>query len=155
MKKERRRNGFWIGCVIMLLLGLYGCADLFSSRSVGERGREVEKPAPAAYRFEDVPVPSGMNLVRRESFVYETKTTKTGLLVYEGRGEMEKLVRFFKQEMPNHQWKLVSNFELNNVMLIFVKEGWCSVIYMTPYGQDEEVKRLEIRVGPIGVRLPT
>jgi hypothetical protein len=136
-------------------LGLYGCADLSSSRNTGEKGLQVEKPAPAAFRFEDVPIPSGMDLILRESFVYETKATKTGVLVYEGREEMEKLVRFFKKEMPNHQWKLVSSFELNNVMLIFVKEGWCSVIYMTPYFQNEEVKRLEIRVGPIGARIPS
>ena len=92
-----------------------------------------------------------MTLSRRESFIYETKTTKAGLLVYEGKGEIEKLANFFKKQMPNYQWRLVSNFELHNVMLTFIKEGWSSVIYILP--QENEMKRLEIRVGPIEIKI--
>jgi hypothetical protein len=90
---------------------------------------------------------------RKESAVYETRATKTGLVVYEGREEMGKLVAFFKREMPNYRWRLVSSFELNNVMLIFAKEGWCSVILIAPYLQEEAVKRIEIRIGPIEMNL--
>jgi hypothetical protein len=94
-----------------------------------------------------------MTLNRKESFVYEAKMTKAGLLVYEGKGDMEKLANFFKDQMPNYQWRLVSNFELHNVMLIFTKEGWASVIYILPQG--EEMKRIEIRVGPIELKTVT
>jgi hypothetical protein len=53
--------------------------------------------------------------------------------------------------MPNYQWRLVSNFELNNVMLTFIKEGWSSIIYILPQG--DEMKRIEIRVGPIELKI--
>lgn len=155
MTRKTWRMTFLMGCVFILIFGVCGCADLFSYRTVGAREPEVKRPVQTSHQFEDVPIPSGMNFNRKESFIYETKATKTGLLVYEGRGEMEKLVRFFKREMPNYQWRLVSSFELNNVMLIFMKEGWCSVISIVPYPQDEEAKRLEIRVGPIGLKLPS
>jgi hypothetical protein len=92
-----------------------------------------------------------MTLNRKESFLYETRATKTGLLIYEGKGEMEKLSNFFKQQMPKYQWKLVSNFEVHNVMLTFIKEGWISIITILP--QEGESKRVEIRAGPIEIKI--
>jgi hypothetical protein len=151
MKKSKYKRIIWIGCVLIFVLGIYGCADLFSSRAVREREAEVRQPIPTSYQFEDIPLPPGMTLNRRESFIYETRTTKAGLLIYEGKGEMEKLANFFKQQMANYQWRLVSNFELHNVMLTFIKEGWSSVIYILP--QEGEMRRLEIRVGPIEIKI--
>jgi hypothetical protein len=150
MVKGRRQRIFWVGIVLILIAGLYGCGDLFSFGTVREREAEVRPSITTAHRFEDIPLPPGLILNRKESFVYETKATKTGLLVYEGRGEMEKLSNFFKEKMPNYQWRLVSSFELHNVMLTFIKEGWSSVIYILP--REDEMKRVEIRVGPIEIK---
>ena len=36
-------------------------------------------------------------------------------------------------------------------MLTFMKEGWSGIIYILP--QDGEMKRLEIRVGPIEIKI--
>lgn len=144
----------WIstGILLSFLIGiLYGCGDLFSYRTLREREPERRQVITTSYRFEDIPLPAGMVLNRKESFVYETRTTRTGLLVYEGKGEIEKLANFFKEKMPNYQWRLMSNFELHNVMLTFIKEGWSSVIYILPL--DDETKRIEIRVGPIEMKL--
>jgi hypothetical protein len=91
-----------------------------------------------------------MTLNRKESFVYETKEIRTGFLIYEGKGEIERLTKFFKQQMPNYQWRLLSSFELHNVMLTFIKEGWCSIIYILP--KEDEMKRIEIRAGPIEMK---
>jgi hypothetical protein len=151
MKRAKFERVIWIGYVLVFGLGLFGCADLFSSRSVRQREAEVRQPIPTSYRFEDIPLPPGMALNRKESFIYETRTTRAGLLIYEGKGDMEKSTNFFKQQMPNYQWRLVSNFELHNVMLTFIKEGWSSVIYIIP--QQDETKRLEIRVGPIEIKI--
>jgi hypothetical protein len=152
MKKEGWQRGFLAGMVVVLLMvGIYGCNNLFSYRTVRDREPEVKQPIATSYRFEDIPLPPGMTLNRKESFLYETRATKTGLLIYEGRGEMEKVSNFFKQQMPKYQWRLVSNFELHNVMLTFIKEGWSSIIYILP--QEGEMKRIEIRVGPIEIKI--
>jgi hypothetical protein len=152
MKKEGWQRGFLAGMVVVLLMvGIYGCNNLFSYRTVRDREPEVKQPIATSYRFEDIPLPPGMTLNRKESFLYETRATKTGLLIYEGRGEMEKVSNFFKQQMPKYQWRLVSNFELHNVMLTFIKEGWSSIIYILP--QEAEMKRIEIRVGPIEIKI--
>ncbi len=150
MKREWKRF-FSAGVILFLVIGAYGCGDLFSFRTLREREPEVKQPITTSYRFEDIPLPPGMNLNRKESFVYETRAIRTGLLVYEGKGEIERLANFFKEQMPNYQWRLVSNFELHNVMLTFIKEGWSSVIYIQP--QADETKRIEIRVGPIEIKI--
>ena len=156
MRKGRIEIICWISVVLILAIGTYGCFDQFATRTTIQprqsKGQTPIPPIPTSYRFEDIPLPPGMNLNRRESFIYETKATKAGLLVYEGKGQMERLANFFKQQMPNYQWRMVSNFELNNVMLIFIKEGWSSVIYITPQ-PEEEMRRIEIRVGPIEIKL--
>ena len=147
------KRGRWkiVCCFFILAFWLFGCADLFSLRTVREREPEAQLTIPSSYRFEDIPLPPGMTLERKESFIYETKTTKAGLLIYGGQGEMGRLVDFFKQKMPNYQWRLVSSFELQNVMLIFIKEGWSCIIYIIPQG--DEAKRIEIRVGPIEFKI--
>jgi hypothetical protein len=152
MLKEIRKKAIWMGVILILIIGgAYGCSSLSSSRTVREREPETRQPLSTSYRFEDIPLPPGMTLNRKESFIYETRTTKAGLLTYEGKGDMEKLANFFKQQMPNYQWRLVSNFELHNVMLTFIKEGWSSVIYILP--QQDETKKIEIRVGPIEIKI--
>lgn len=152
MRKKVWQRAFWAGVVIILLfVGIYGCKNLFSYRTIREKEPEVKQPILTSYQFEDIPLPPGMTLNRKESFLYETRAIKTGLLIYEGRGEMEKLSNFFKEQMPKYQWRLVSNFELHNVMLTFIKEGWSSIIYILP--QEGEMKRLEIRVGPIEIKI--
>lgn len=150
MTKAGGKNFVLTGVILVLMAGMWGC-DLLTVRTVREREPATAQPIPTSYRFEDIPLPSGLNLNRKESFVYETRTTRTGLLVYEGTGEIGKLTHFFKEQMPNHQWRLVSNFELHNVMLTFIKEGWTSVIYILP--REDDTKRVEIRVGPIEIKI--
>jgi hypothetical protein len=150
-KKEwKRQLGAGSVVVILFFIGIYGCSSLSSSRAVREGGPEVRQPVLTSYQFGDIPIPPGMTLNRKDSFLYETRATKAGLLVYEGKEEIEKLSDFFKKQMPQYQWRLVSNFELHNVMLTFIKEGWSSIIYIIP--QDYEMKRIEIRVGPIEIK---
>ena len=152
MQKEIGKKAIWMGVILILIIGgAYGCSSLSSSRTAREQDPETRQPLSTSYRFEDIPLPPGMTLNRKESFIYETRTTKAGLLTYEGKGEMEKLANFFKQQMPNYQWRLVSNFELQNVMLTFMKEGWNSIIYIV--SQEGETKRIEIRVGPTEIKV--
>ena len=152
MGKKGWQRALGVGMIFVLLcLGVYGCKNLLPSGTAKERESEVKQPILTSYRFEDIPLPPGMTLNRKESFLYETGATKAGLLIYEGKGEMGKLSTFFKEEMPKNEWRLVSNFEVHNVMLTFMKEGWSTIIYILPQGGA--TKRLEIRVGPIEIRI--
>ena len=157
MKEKKWVKICGAGIISISVLVVYGC-DLFPHRTVTEPqvggSSEVRQraPIPTSFRFEDIPIPPGMTLNWKESFVYETGTIKTGLVVYEGTGEMERLAAFFKEQMPKYQWNLMSNYELRTIMLTFVKEGWSSNIYIIP--SESDAKRIEIRTGPIGIKVP-
>lgn len=146
----KKLKGFMGLCLSTLIVfTFFGCNDLFTTQRIKET--RIAPTLLKSYKFEDIPIPSGMTLNRKESFIYETGTTKAGLLVYEGKGKIERLSNFFKHQMPNYKWKLVSNFEIYNVMLSFIKEGWSSIIYIIP--QQDEILRIEIRVGPIEIKI--
>ncbi len=149
MEKRGWQKVFLIGIAFIFAAGLLGCADLFSSGGSGQRSPEARLSPASAYRFNDIPSPSGMSLNRKESFIYETGASRTGILIYEGKGEVDQLASFFKQQMPNYKWSLVSNFEVKNVMLSFIKEGWTSIIYIFP---QESETRVEVRVGPVEIK---
>jgi len=151
MKQRRLERAFRVALILIILLGACGCGDLSSSRTVREKESEPQQIAATSYRFDDIPIPPDMTLNRKDSFVYETGRIKTGLVVYETKGEMAQLTRFFKQKMPQYQWRLMSNFELNNAMLIFIKERMTAVIYILP--REDDSKRVEIRVGPVEMKL--
>jgi hypothetical protein len=142
-----------IRCVVVLLFlsGVHGCRNLSSPGTVREESPPRQASLATSYQFDDIPIPPQSTLMRKDSFIFETGRIKTGLLTYETKGEMGQLTAFFKQKMGQFQWRLVSNFELNSVMLIFMKEGVTAVIYILP--QEGEGKRIEIRVGPVDMKL--
>lgn len=79
----------------------------------------------AESRFSDIPVPQGFKLDRSRSFVYEAGHIKAGLLCYEGGTfTMDKIISFYKAEMPPFQWKLTNSFESTDATLYFEKPGW-------------------------------
>jgi hypothetical protein len=75
---KRKAIAFWVGTTILLLIGTNGCADLFSTQTIKGGETESRQTISTSYRFEDIPLPPGMVLNRKESFIYETKTTRQG-----------------------------------------------------------------------------
>lgn len=141
----------WI-VVLGLLVAMVGCGGVKSPQKVG--AQRPDEGRLSSFQFEDVPVPSGLTIRRQDSFVYEAGRVKTGIVVYEGQGDISQLSGFFKEKMPQHEWSLLGYFELQNAMLVFMKEKRMAVIYIVP--QEGEQKRIEIRVGPVEVKpVPT
>ena len=130
-----------LGGTLMLTL-VVGCAR------TPEAKKSEMTPTPAAtYRFEDVPMPRSLAIEGEESFIYESEAIKTGILVYAGKAKVRDLVRFFKENMGPHGWRLVSNFERDDALLTFSKPGWGCVITMKPTGMGRA--KVEARVGPV------
>lgn len=143
-----------LGLVLILwaLVGIVGCGGFQSTQKTEAMKAEEGRLSP--FQFEDLPVPFNMTINRRDSFVYEAGSVKTGIVVYEGEGDISQLGRFFKEKMPQNEWKLLGYFELQNAMLVFMKERKMAIISIMP--QEGPRKRIEIRVGPVEVRpVPT
>jgi len=116
------RRPFWRGLfyplAVVLVLGgctTYEFTNTFSSpaRSTGAKN----------YRFSDIPIPAGMSLVSNDSFILETPDTRAGQLVYSGYVKFPSVVRFYRQKMPNHGWRLLSSIERGEAALTYEKPG--------------------------------
>ncbi len=134
-----------VGCI---LVGIVGCGGFQSAQKTGPA--KAEEGRLGSFQFEDLPVPLGMTVNRGDSFVYEAGSVRTGIVVYEGEGDISQLGRFFKEKMAQYDWKLLGHFELQNAMLVFMKERRMAIVYILP--QEGPRKRIEIRVGPVEVK---
>jgi len=125
----------------LVLATVIGCARTPKA----EKSEMIPTPA-VTYRFEDVPIPRSVSIEKKESFIYESEAIKTGILVYVGKAKVVELANFFKENMANHGWKLVNNFERDDALLNFNKPGWVCVITILPVSMDRA--KVEVRVGP-------
>jgi len=117
------------GLVLMLaaVLLLPACETLRGNKPVAEPGLEGNSEDPAAYatpivpepglalapeqRFQDVPLPVGLDEDLERSFVFESPTLQVGRLVYGSRDTIAELTQFFIRECPTAQWQLRSVIE--------------------------------------------
>jgi hypothetical protein len=136
------------GCGYVALAGTLMLALVISCARTPEAEKSEMMPTPAGtYRFEDVPIPRSLAIEGDESFIYESQAIKTGILVYAGKAKVRDLVRFFKENMGPHGWRLVSNFERDDALLSFSKPGWGCVIAIKPTAMQRA--KVEVRVGPV------
>ncbi len=135
------------GCRHFVMAGTLVLATVIGCAQTPEPERSEMLPTPAAiYRFEDVPIPRSLAIEKKESFIYESEAIKTGILVYVGKAKVVELANFFKENMVNHGWTLVSNFERDDALLSFNKPGWGCVITILPSGMERS--KVAVRVGP-------
>ena len=137
-----------VAMLLMLLavgISISGCMQkTVTPESAGTT--EGALPA-AAYRFEDLPVPATMNLIRADSYLFESGASRAGILVYEGKEDPADLVKYYRENMPQHNWKLTSVFEHEEANLVFRKPGWnCNITIVKKAMQPT---RLTILLGPI------
>jgi hypothetical protein len=97
------------------------------------------------YDFDDVQVPSGMELQSDESLLFKVGDYKAGLLVLSDRVEMNSLVNFFQEAMIKDNWTLKSTFKYPKAALFFAKPGKTCIISIN---EGTFSTRVEIWVAP-------
>ncbi|MFH0871737.1 MAG: hypothetical protein V1878_04495 [bacterium] len=139
------RKGFVFVALFLMGLALWGCMP-----GAYTSAPPVEAPAlppPPAYRFEDLPVPATMNLVRGESYIFEAGGVRAAIMIYEGKDDPADLVKYYRENMPQHNWKLVSVFEHEEANLTFQKPGWNCTLSIVKRAM--QTTRLIILIGPV------
>lgn len=112
----------------------------------GEEQKEEQK-VEKSYRLTDVPVPGKFKMDRDKTFIYESGSIKAGIITYTGRAKLEALVDFYKKNMPEYEWEMVSIFEHNDVTIVYSKEGWRCNINLSVGSMRGS--RIRIQIGPI------
>ena len=93
-----------------------------------QKGILSSKKPPVKYRIDDLPVPDRYKFNEDKSFVFETETIRTGILIYNGGSDITKVIDFYKEEMPKHGWSMIHMFQHKDATMLFQKENWiCTV----------------------------
>jgi len=133
--------------LLLLFISASGCSVV---RRINPFANKKRATAPKKnYRFDDLPVPSGLSLSEDESFILETPGTRAGQLIYTGGREYKSTVNFFRTRMPNHGWKLISSVERGETSMTFEKPGWLATIFIRKATLGT---RVSINLGPMGTK---
>lgn len=126
-----------IGIIIVMLFIVTGCSGLKS----GKRGEPASTSegkdkgaSPLYYDFGDVLIPKEMKVDKKSSFIYQTPGFSAGVLVLNGRVEINSLIAFFENNMTKDNWRPVSKFKSPRTIMLYQKENrWC-IINITEKG---------------------
>ncbi len=130
-----------IGVVLLALLAS-GCTTLPESRERARIREETEEevlpilPVPlkmaSSLKFEDIPVPHGFKIDQHDSFAFQTGSTRLGVLKYKGNAAADRIVAFYKEQMPVYNWDLINIIEYGRRMLTFERAQEICIITIEP-----------------------
>lgn len=126
MRKQLLMIFFVLGAFTLLLTG---CATTDSGNTTSQAAVQKDQGSAAIYReFGDVLVPSEMDYVPEDSFVYSSSGLTAGVMTLKGRVDTDSLIAFFQNNMTKDNWKLVSYYKSPKSMMLFQKETrWCVI----------------------------
>ncbi|MCB2185710.1 MAG: hypothetical protein KQJ78_04790 [Deltaproteobacteria bacterium] len=83
------------------------------------------------YDFDDVLIPPGLSLNRDRTIAFRRGGRTVGMLVFDGRLEVQSLQNFFIAAMQNDGWSYESSFSHPQTALFFAKPRRTCVIHIT------------------------
>ncbi len=139
---NKNKYFFVIIGVVLLSFSVSGCTTLPESEERTRISEESEEevlsglPAPlkvaSNLKFEDIPVPHGFKIDQYGSFAFQTGSTRLGVLKYKGRAAADRVVAFYKEQMPVYNWNLINIIEYGRRMLTFEREQEICIITIEP-----------------------
>ena len=81
----------------------------------------AQQPTESYYDFDDVPVPSQIELQPKQSIIFETPNIKAGVIVFTGRVDPLSLFNYFVVALKNEGWHLRSYFKYQRYIMVFEK----------------------------------
>jgi hypothetical protein len=149
---QKLRNFYLIlslGCCLLSVMFLSGCISL--PKKEGGSSEDLEAAAALevqdSLEFADIPVPSGFKLLNSESYSFEGNNIRVALLRYTGRPKADSVFKFFKQQMPLHDWNFINAVGYNPRVLNFQRETEICTITIEPKAYKTKVT---ICIGPKG-----
>ncbi len=96
-----------------------GCASTSGGTRANAPAKELG--VATALKFEDVPVPAGFRMIPDQSFSFQNELTRVGILRYAGRANAQRVIQFYKDQMPLYNWQFVNMIEYDRSLLNFEK----------------------------------
>jgi len=135
---------FLVCCLIAGLCA--GCATGYSSdRSDSSGASGGYGPEIAGnLRFDDLPVPSGFGLNRKESFIFQNDRTRLGTMTYVGGASLDDIIYFYKHNMEINGWHMINSVEYGRIILNFEKDSEGCIVTVEKKGMGKAVITLNI-----------
>jgi hypothetical protein len=124
---------FRLGAMALVLM-LTACAGLESglmsatgtaaaNQATAKKSTDDPKKLPDLKEFGDVMIPREMDIDKDASFITQRGGINVGLLRLSGRVESRSLMRYFQNNMGNDGWRMVSQFQAPQSLMVFEKEN--------------------------------
>lgn len=134
MHSKRWRNN--LACYLFLALlaiTLAACASMNSTSSGSGSDSADRTAAPTLYRdFDDVLLPSEMEIDPKRTYIIEGSGLTTGILTIKGWVDRDSLITFFKSAMQREKWREIASFKSPSAdtssILVFQKINRTAVI---------------------------
>lgn len=98
-----------------------------------------------ALKFSDIPLPSGFKFLHKDSYSFQTENVRVAVLKYSGRPDVERVFKFFKEQLPLYNWHLINTTEFGRRMLNFDRDQETCIITVESRGLRTE---FVISIGP-------
>lgn len=130
MKKSVKVVVFLCFCV----LALAGCAGI-SKRDKGTGSPALLEPQ-GTLKFSDVPVPVGFKFLAQDSYSFESAGVRVGVLKYQGKSNVDRVLNFYKEQMPMYNWNLLNVVEYGERLLNFDRQAETCIITLSCRGNN-------------------
>ena len=122
-----------------ILILLSGCTTM-SSGTYG-KGSVAEKPleVSSVLRFNDIPAPYGFKILDHESFAFQNDATRVALLKYVGGTVADRVVLFYKEQMPLYNWNPINIIEYERRVMNFENDSESCIITIEAKGRSSIV----------------
>lgn len=99
-----------------------------SSQSTAAPPADIAPLPNSVSNFDDIELPSEMELNLKKSMSIKTESFRGGVLHYSGSVEITSLRDFIIASMRNKQWKLVGEASYENILLAFIKPNKTAMV---------------------------
>ncbi|HBE94100.1 MAG TPA: hypothetical protein DDW80_01405 [Desulfovibrio sp.] len=152
--------------VTLALVSLTACSSLHSDSgsepaqaSSGSSQAEIQtetlEDANYYYDFGDILVPRELSFLADESYVFDTTSFKSGVMIFSGRVNNADLVNFFITSMTKDGWNLVTSLKAEKSILIFDKfNKSASIQIQNGFKSRVVIVAVEAKGGPGGAAQP-
>lgn len=149
-------NKFKVALALLLINCLFisvltGCTTVSSGKSslMSEPASLLEPQTIS--KFADVPVPVGFKFLPQDSYAFESADVRVGVLKYQGKADVERVVNFYKEQMAMYNWNLLNVTEYGQRLLNFDRENETCIISLLPKGSSITII---VSMGPKAQILP-
>ncbi len=139
-----------LGFLCAAILAFLGCAGLSEKEGSLPKSSGLLEPA-SMLKFIDVPVPAGFKLLPESSYSFESYGLRVGVLKYRGKAAPDRVVSFYKEQMPMYNWNLLNVVEYGERLLNFDRENETCIINLLQKGNTVIIT---VSLGPKAQILP-